>query len=60
MFQLGLIEVIQAEREREVQQAMRRRRLLRPQEVAVEPMTGSLHAAPRGRALAVRVGPTGG
>jgi hypothetical protein len=60
MFGLGLIEVIQAEREREIQLAIRRRRLLRPQDDAIEPMTGSLHPTPKGRALTARVGPTGG
>lgn len=32
MLQLGIVEVIQAEREREVEEAMRRRRLLKPRE----------------------------
>jgi len=59
MWQLGLIEVIQAEREREIQAAMRRRRLLRPEDDAIEPMSDSHHAL-KGRTLAVRVRPTGG
>ena len=59
MWQMGLIEVIQAEREREIQAAMRRRRLMRPEDDAIEPLSES-HRAIKGRALAVRVRPTGG
>ncbi len=59
MLQLGMIDVIQAEREREIQAAIRRRRLLRPQDDAIEPTSDSLHAT-RGRPLAIRVRPTGG
>lgn len=32
MMQLGIVDVIQAEREREVEEALRRRRLLKPRE----------------------------
>lgn len=59
MFQLGLIEALQAEREREVQAAIRRRRLLRPQDDAPEPIAIAPHAT-KGRTVAIRVRPTGG
>lgn len=59
MFQLGLAEVIQADREREVAAAMRRRQLLRPQDGPTE-SAAPIQAAAKGRALSVRVRPTGG
>jgi hypothetical protein len=59
MFQLGLVEVIQADREREVAAAIRRRQLMQTQESPTEPAAPIRSAAKR-RTLAVRVGPTGG
>lgn len=60
MFQLGLVEVIQADRERDIEAAIRRRRLLRPQDGPTESVAAPISAAAKGRALAVRVRPTGG
>lgn len=60
MFQLGLVEVIQADRERNIEAAIRRRRLLRPQDGPTESVAAPIPAAAKGRALAVRVRPTGG
>jgi hypothetical protein len=60
MFQLGLFEVIQADREREVAAAIRRRQLLRPQDGPTESVAVPVHSAAKGRTLAVRVRSTGG
>jgi len=60
MFQLGLVEVIQADREREIVAAIRRRQLLHPQDGPTEAVAAPNHAAAKGRTLAVRVRPTGG
>jgi hypothetical protein len=57
MFQLGLMEVIQADREREIESAIRRRQLLRPQD---GPRETAQVRTPKGRTMAVRVRPTGG
>lgn len=60
MFQLGLIETIQAEREREIERAIRRRRLLKPQDEATEPFDGVTRRMTEGRLLGIRVRLTGG
>lgn len=60
MFQLGLMEVIQADREREVETAIRRRQLLRPRDGATERVPAPIQTTTKGRNLAVRVRPTGG
>lgn len=60
MFQLVLVEVIQADREREVVAAIRRRRLLRPQAGPTESVETPSQAGAKGRTPAVRVRPTGG
>jgi hypothetical protein len=60
MFQLGLMEAIQAEREREVESAIRRRQLLRPADGAAEPPPAPNQTSTKGRNLAVRVRPSGG
>lgn len=60
MFQLGLVYIIQAEREREIATAVRRRQLLKPQEGATEPLQTATRRTTDGRTLAVRVRPTGG
>lgn len=57
MFQLGLMEVMQADREREMEAAIQRRQLLRPQEGPREPTQVQ---TPKRRTMAVRVRPTGG
>ena len=59
MFLLGLVEVIQADREREVVAAIRRRQLLQAQDGSTESVAAPIHAAKR-RTLAVRIRPTGG
>ena len=60
MFQLALIEIMQAEREREIETAIRRRRLLRPQDEGTEPNQADGRRTTDARALTVRVRPTGG
>lgn len=57
MLQFGLIDVIQAEREREIEEAIRRRLLLEPQDDAEPPA-----ASPRAeaRTLPVRARTTEG
>ena len=60
MLQFGLIDVIQADREREIVAALRRRQLLQPRDGPTESVVAPVHAAAKGRTLAVRVRPTGG
>ncbi len=59
MFQLLLVDIIVADREREIETSLRRRRLMKPEDGAIE---GSAPArrANHGRPLAIRVRPTGG
>jgi hypothetical protein len=59
MFQLGLVEVIQADREREIAAAIRRRQLLQTQDGPTDP-AAPIRSDGKRRTLAVRVGPTGG
>ena len=60
MFQMGLMDVIQAEREREIASAIRTRRLLRPSDEAAEVVTVQGRATET-RRLAVRAArPSGG
>ena len=59
MFYLGLIDIILAEREREIQSAIRRRRLLHVEDGAVE-IPAPVRRSAEGRPLSVRVRPTGG
>jgi len=59
MFQLGLVDIIVADREREIEASIRRRRLMKPNDGATEPSTPTRRASDR-RALAARVRPTGG
>lgn len=59
MLQLGLIEAILADREREIQADLRRRRLMKPEDGATEPPAQARRASD-GRALAIRVRPTTG
>ncbi len=58
MFQLGLIDIILADREREIEASIRRRRLMKPEDSATEPSTPTRRASD-GRAMAVRVRSTG-
>lgn len=59
MLQLGIVEVILAEREREVEEALRRRRLLKPREEGElnHPLARRTVSA---RSLAIRTRPSAG
>ena len=59
MFQLGLVDIILADREREIEAAIRRRRLMKPEDGATEPATPNRRASD-GRAMVIRARPTGG
>jgi hypothetical protein len=59
MFQLGLVDIILADREREIEAAIRRRRLMKPEDGATEPPTPNRRTSD-GRAMVVRARPTGG
>ena len=58
MFQLVMVQVIQAERERELEAAIRVRQLLRPRDGAIDPAPAVASAIKR--PLTVRVRPTEG
>lgn len=60
MFQMGLIDAMQAEREREIESAIRRRRLLQPREDASESVPAPIRGSAPTRALAARTRPTRG
>jgi hypothetical protein len=60
MFQLVLADIIQSEREREIEKAIRRRQLLTPQDGATEPAENENRRTSDAHALAVRVRPTTG
>jgi hypothetical protein len=53
MFQLGLVEAMQADREREIEAAIRVRRQLRSEDGPTEPVPAPIQAT-KGRTLAVR------
>lgn len=59
MMELALVEVMLAEREREVESIVRRRRLLRPQEIG-DPDPAVTRREAAGRSLAVRTRATSG
>ncbi len=59
MFQLGLVDIIVADREREIETAVRRRRLMKPEDGATEP-SKPIRRTSDGRALTIRTRPTGG
>jgi hypothetical protein len=59
MFHLGLVALIVAEREREIESNLRRQRWLRTEDAAIDPAVPVRHAA-RGRPMAIRVRPTSG
>ena len=60
MFQMGLMDVIKAEREREIASVIRTRRLLRPGEDAVDMVPAPVRATNETRHLTVRPRPSGG
>lgn len=61
MFQMGLMDVMQAEREREIASAIRTRRLLRPNDDAAEVVPAPGRAISETRRVAVRAArPSGG
>jgi hypothetical protein len=60
MFQMGLMDVIRAEREREIASAIRTRRLLNPRDESTESAPGPVHATSETRRLAVRAARVGG
>lgn len=59
MFQLGLIYIIVADREREIEASIRRRRLMKPEDGATEPSTPNRRTSD-GRSLVIRARPTRG
>ena len=60
MYHVLFAQIIHAERERELQAAIRRRHLLRPQEQTVEPSGDGSRRANDPRTLTARARPTGG
>jgi hypothetical protein len=61
MFQMGLMDVIQAEREREIASAIRTRRLMQSRDGAIESPPAPVHEPNETRRLAVRAArPSGG
>ena len=60
MYHVVFAYIIHAEREREIEEAIRRRRLLRPEDEAIEPSASRAQRSGDPRALTPRVRPTGG
>jgi hypothetical protein len=60
MFHVAFAYIIHAERERELDKAIRRRQLLEPQDETVEPGGARDRRASDARTLTARVRPTGG
>lgn len=60
MYHLAFAHIIHAEREREIEEAIRRRQLLRPRDETTEPFERTNRRADDPRALTPRVRPTGG
>ncbi len=60
MLHMGLMDVIRAEREREIESAIRNRRLLRPNDDAADAVPAPVRAANESRRLTVRARPSGG
>jgi hypothetical protein len=60
MLHMGLMDVIRVERDREIESAIRNRRLLRPNDDAADAVPAPVHAANENRRLAVRARPSGG
>jgi hypothetical protein len=60
MFQMGLMEVIQAEREREIASVIRTRRLLQQRDGAIDSAPAPVHETNETRRLAVRAARSSG
>ena len=60
MLHMGLMDVIRAEREREIESAIRVRRLMRPSDDGADAVPAPVHAANESRRLTVRTRPSGG
>jgi hypothetical protein len=60
MYHVVFAHIIHAERERELEDAIRRRQLLKPQDEAVEPNEASDRRYREERSLTPRTRPTGG
>jgi hypothetical protein len=60
MYHVVFAHIIHAERERELEEAIRRRQLLKPQDETVEPPEAVDRRGRDGRSLTQRVRPTGG
>jgi hypothetical protein len=58
MIHLGMVQLIVAEREREIEANLQRQRRLRVEDAAVEPSM-PVRPAPNGRPMAIRARPTG-
>ena len=58
MIHLGIVELLVAEREREIETNLQRQRRLRSEDAAVEPAM-PVRPAPNGRPMAIRARPTG-
>ena len=54
MLHMGLMDVIRTEREREIESAIRNRRLMRPNDDAAEAVPAPVHTASESRRLTVR------
>ena len=60
MLHMGLMDVIRTEREREIESAIRNRRLMRPNDTAADAAPAPVHIANESRRLTVRTRPSGG
>lgn len=60
MYHVLFAQIIHAERERELEAALRRRRLLRPQDQTIEPSGAKGPRDSEPRTLTARARPTGG
>jgi hypothetical protein len=58
MIHLGIVELLLAEREREIETNLQRQRRLRSEDGAAEP-AAPVRPAQNGRAMAIRARPTG-
>lgn len=55
MYHVVFAQIMQADREREIEAAIRRRRLLKPEDESVEPLEATVSRSGPGRTLAPRV-----
>jgi hypothetical protein len=58
MIHLGIVELLVAEREREIETNLQRQRRLRSEAAAVEPAL-AVRPSPNGRPMTIRARPTG-